>query len=62
MQTEIILGLIELAKVSLHSYFSAMSLVGKNDAEIEALFLDEKRKFDENRPENLPDPVEGGKV
>lgn len=59
MQSEIILGLFELAKISLNSYFSAMSLAGKTEAEIDEMFLAEFSKFKSNAPSNLPDVEKG---
>lgn len=55
MDSTLIAALIELAKIGLNSYFSLARLAGKTDAEIDAMFLDERRRFKANAPETLPD-------
>jgi hypothetical protein len=55
MDTTIVAALIELAKIGLNSYFSLMRLAGKTDAEIDAMFLDERTRFKANAPGTLPD-------
>lgn len=54
MDATVTAGLIELAKFGIQSYLQAMKMAGKTDQEIEQMFQDEKRKFLERRPEDLP--------
>lgn len=55
MEPTMIAALIELAKLGLNSYFSLMRIAGKSEAEIDAMFLDERTRFKLNAPENLQD-------
>ena len=54
----IIAGLIELGKIGLQAYFSAMRMAGKSEAEIDAMYQGEKKEFEANPPESLPDVPE----
>jgi hypothetical protein len=47
--------IVEGVKLAMQICFTGMKLAGKTDAEIDQLFLEEKAKFDANRPEDLPD-------
>jgi hypothetical protein len=47
--------ILEIAKLLLGAYFSYAKLNGATDEEIEALYQDEKKNFDENKPDFLPD-------
>jgi hypothetical protein len=46
---------VEGVKLAMQICFTSMKIAGKTDAEIEQLFWEEKTKFEENRPEDLPD-------
>ena len=48
-------GLIELAKLSLQGYFSAMRQAGKTEDEINQLFEEEYAGFKARHPDDLPD-------
>jgi hypothetical protein len=47
--------LIELAIVGIQGGFTLMAMAGKTEAEIDDIYLEEKRKFVENNPDLLPD-------
>jgi hypothetical protein len=49
-------ALIELGKVYLQGYFQSMRMAGKTEEEINQLYEAEKAQFQQNRPENLPNP------
>lgn len=51
----IIAGLIELGKIGLQAYFSAMRMAGKSEAEIDEMYQTEKKEFKANPPDTLPD-------
>jgi len=46
---------IELAKAGLAAWFEYQRMSGKTDAEIDALYNEEKAKFQANHPSTLPD-------
>lgn len=50
--------IVESAKILLSGYFNLMKNSGKTEDEINQLYVDSKMEFDNNRPENLPDPEE----
>ena len=47
--------LVQAAVMGLQMIFTNLKLAGKTDEEIDSLFAAEKLKFQQNRPENLPD-------
>ena len=51
----IVTGLIELGKLGLQAWFQANRLAGKTEDEIDALYNAEKKEFQANNPDNLPD-------
>jgi hypothetical protein len=48
--------LAEIVKAGLVTWLQYQRLQGKTDAEIEALFQQERAEFKQNNPANLPDP------
>ena len=44
----------EIAKAFLQAYFTQMSLAGKTEAEIDAMYKAEQVKFAANTPDKLP--------
>lgn len=50
-----VIPLLELAKLLLSGYFQAVKLANKTDEEIDQIYQDEKAKFEQNKPSNLPD-------
>ena len=52
----LILGFVELAKISLQAYFLYMRISGGTDEEAEVLYKAEKAKFIARNPTSLPDP------
>lgn len=55
MDPKLIIGLIEIAKISLNGYFEAMRLAGKSDADIDQLFKAEYQDFQQRHPDDLVD-------
>lgn len=55
MDPVIIAALVEMAKLGLNGYFNMMRVAGKTEAEIDAMFLDERTRFKLNPPDSLPD-------
>lgn len=53
--TIVIAGLVELAKTSLQAYFQALRLAGKTPEETDVMYQDEKKEFEANAPDTLPD-------
>jgi hypothetical protein len=47
--------LVQAAVMGLQMIFTNLRLAGKTDDEINTLFASEKARFDQNRPELLPD-------
>ena len=47
--------ILELAKLTIQTYFSYMKIAGKTDEEIEEIYSEEKAKFTANKPEDLPE-------
>lgn len=47
--------LVQAAVIGLQMVFTNLKLAGKNDDEIHQIFVIEKIKFKQNRPELLPD-------
>ena len=47
--------LVQAAVMGLQMIFTNLKLAGKTDDEIHQIFVVEKIKFQQNRPENLPD-------
>lgn len=45
-----------LATLLLQAWFEIQKQAGKTEAELEALYQEEKAKFYANKPELLPDP------
>lgn len=47
----------EFAKMALQVWFAYQEQSGKSEAELEAIYQEERKAFYENRPEALPDPA-----
>lgn len=47
--------LVETAKLALQIFFTNARLAGKSAVEIDTIFTQEKVRFEQNRPEDLPD-------
>jgi hypothetical protein len=47
--------LIELGIVGIQGVFTLLSMAGKTPEEIDAIYAEEKVKFQANKPEKLPD-------
>jgi len=55
MDPIIALKLIELGITGIQGAFSLLEMAGKTPEEIDAIYMEEKAKFQGNKPENLPD-------
>jgi len=55
MDPIIVLKLIDLAVVGIQGAFSLLEMAGKTPEEIDAIYAEEKAKFQANKPEDLPD-------
>jgi hypothetical protein len=56
MNTVIVAGMFELARLSLQTYFEYMRIAGKTEAEADQIYEETKRGFVQRRPYDLPDP------
>jgi hypothetical protein len=48
---------IEMIKAALFLVASLQALANKTDAEVDGMLVEERKRFAENKPENLPDPA-----
>jgi hypothetical protein len=55
MDQAVVSILVEGAKIATQSYFNYMRLAGKTPEEIDAMYEEEKKRFMENDPADLPD-------
>lgn len=55
LPASVVVGIIELAKLGLQTWFQSMRMAGKSEEEIDSMYYNEKAEFEALHPGTLPD-------
>ena len=55
LPASVVVGILELAKLGLQTWFQSMRMAGKSEEEVDAMYYNEKAEFEALHPDKLPD-------